>query len=146
MSKDLPTNKTNCCTNSHQARARRTTETIPCAEVSRLRPIVDGHRGQKDWWAKRLVGKKIGGQKDWWAKRLVGKKIGGQKDRWAKRSVGKKIGGQKDRWAKRSVGKKIGGQKDRWAKRSVGKKIDGQKDRWAKMRCCSGSMASGQMT
>jgi hypothetical protein len=28
----------------------------------------------------------------------------------------------------------------------VGKKIDGQKDRWAKMRCCSGSMASGQMT
>jgi hypothetical protein len=32
--------------------------------------------GQKDWWAKRFVGKKIRRQKDWQVKRLVGKKIG----------------------------------------------------------------------
>jgi hypothetical protein len=27
---------------------------------------------QKNGWAKKWMGKKMGGQKDWWAKRLVG--------------------------------------------------------------------------
>jgi hypothetical protein len=35
--------------------------------------------GEKSWWGKKLVGKKVGGEKSLWGKKLVGKKVAREK-------------------------------------------------------------------